>query len=269
MIDIDESIHRGLEQLMANAPDAPAWTAVERCARKRRHRRTAVVAVGCVVALAVAFTAITRLDDHDTVVVSGPSLTTIPCGAWYATHTLFDSTMNSNGPAASPPIGAVTAEQAAFLVKSGDVSDRVADELGGTPTDLASRVTVEANANLGTVRITAAGDSPEEAQRLADAYAGAALASVQDIQLREIDRQRDVLSSMITQLELELAGVTGNERDRAAARERLATDISGKKVQLQELDQQAAQGSNIYSFGSAQPFKPSEAIQVPTPIRNC
>lgn len=246
MGDVDEDIRRGLEQLAANAPTAPEWTAIERRGRTRRHRRTAVVAVGCVVALVVAVTAIARLRDDDTAVVAGPSATTTPC-AYIGVHKLFDSSMNG-----VHPVGGVTAEQAAFLVKSGDVPDRVARELGGRADELADRVVVHSNPDLGTIEITASGASAVEAQQLADAFANALLASVQDIQLREIDRQRDVLTSMITQLELELAGVTGSDRDRAAARERLSADISARKVQLQELDQLAAQGSNIYSLGSSQ-----------------
>ena len=68
-------------------------------------------------------------------------------------------------------------------------------------------------------------------------------------------RQRDVLNSAITQLELEVAGVVGDDRSAVASRERLSSDITDKKVQLQELDQLAAQGSNIYSFGNAQSFQ--------------
>jgi Mrp family chromosome partitioning ATPase/capsular polysaccharide biosynthesis protein len=175
-------------------------------------------------------------------------------GAWIAVHTLFDSSANTKGNTAKT-VGAVTAEQAAFLVKSGDVPDRVSKEIGGNANDLADKVVARPNANLGTIEITAQAASPGEARKLADAFAESLLSSVQDIQQREVDRQRDVLNSAITQLELEVSGMTGDDRNTASTRDKLTTDISQKKVQLQELDQQAAQGSNIYSFGSSEAFQ--------------
>lgn len=179
-------------------------------------------------------------------------------GAWIAVHTLFDSSANTKANTAKT-VGAVTAEQAAFLVKSGDVPDRVSKEIGGNANDLADKVVARPNANLGTIEITAQAASPGEARKLSDAFAESLLSSVQDIQQREVDRQRDVLNSAITQLELEVAGMTGDDRNTASTRDKLTTDISQKKVQLQELDQQAAQGSNLYSFGSSEAFQVTPA----------
>ncbi len=68
-----------------------------------------------------------------------------------------------------------------------------------------------------------------------------------------------MLNSAITQLGLESAGVTGDDRNANSTRERLNSQISDRKIQLQELDQQAAQGSNIYSFGSSEAFQVSPA----------
>lgn len=174
--------------------------------------------------------------------------------AWIAVHTLFDSSANQKG-GQSSTLATVTAEQAAFLVKSGDVPDRVAKQIGGNAADLASKVVAKPNANLGTIEVTAKGTSPGEARKVSDAFAEALLASVSDIQQREVDRQRDVLNSAINQLELDLVGVVGDGRSENQTRERLTNDISDKRVTLQELDQQAAQGSNIYSFGSSEAFQ--------------
>ncbi len=109
-------------------------------------------------------------------------------GAWIAVHTLFDSAANNKANSAKI-VGAVTAEQAAFLVKSGDVPDRVAKEIGGNANDLADKVVARPNSNLGTIEITAQGPSPGEARKLSDSFADGLLASVQDIQQREVDRQ--------------------------------------------------------------------------------
>jgi Mrp family chromosome partitioning ATPase/capsular polysaccharide biosynthesis protein len=175
-------------------------------------------------------------------------------GAWIAVHTLFDSSANNRaGP--NQALATVTAEQAAFLVKSGDVPDRVAKEIGGNPADLAAKVVARPNSNLGTIEITAQAPSPGEARKISDAFAESLLASVQDIQQREIDRQRGVLSSAIAQLQLELVGITADDRGANAQRDRLNSEISDKQVTLQELDQRAAQGSNIYSFGSSEAFQ--------------
>jgi Mrp family chromosome partitioning ATPase/capsular polysaccharide biosynthesis protein len=173
--------------------------------------------------------------------------------AWIAVHTLFDSSVNNRS--RDSGFATVTAEQAAFLVKSGDVPDRAAKEIGGNPADLAADVVARPNSNLGTIEVTARGPSPGEARKLSDVFAESLLSSVQDIQQREIDRNRDVLNAAISQLELELVAVLGEDRPAATARERINGDISQKRQQLQELDQRAAQGANIYSFGSSEAFQ--------------
>jgi len=173
--------------------------------------------------------------------------------SWIAVHTLFDS--SSNVPADRKTIAKVTAEQAAFLVKSGDVPDRVAQNLGGNASELAAKVVARANENLGTVEVTAKAASPGEARRISDAFAEATLQSVGDIQHREIDRDREVHTSAIRQRELELVGIVGDDRGAVTARERLLVDISERRAALQQLDQQAAQSSNIYSFGSSEAFQ--------------
>jgi hypothetical protein len=210
--------------------------------------------VACAVVLFGAIAAIARAGDDDTTVVAGPTGDTIPCGAWIAVRTLFDSSANNQtGP--DQALATVTAEQAAFLVKSGDVPDRVARAAGGNPADLASRVVAKPNSNLGTIEITAWAETPQEARRLSDAFAQALLNSMQDIQQREIDRQRGMLDSEIAQLQLELVNVVGDDRAAVALRDRLTSEIGKKQVTLQELDQQAALESNVYSFSSSEAFQ--------------
>jgi hypothetical protein len=254
MDDVDETIHDGLGSLTAGTPDAPEWSDIERRGTARRRRRTAVIAGASVVVLFVAVAAIARVGDDDTTVVAGPT-ETIPCGAWIAVHTLFDSSANSKaGP--NQTLATVTAEQSAFLVKSGDVPDRVARRFGGNPADLASHVVAKPNSDLGTIEITAWAGTADKARALSDAFAEELLGSVSDIQQREIDRQRGVLNDTIAQLQLELTGITGDDRGAVAQRDRLNSEVSDKQVALQELEQRAAQGgSNIYSFGSSEAFQ--------------
>ena len=189
------------------------------------------------------------------VLVPEPAAKTDPSAAtWIAVHTLFDSSVNIR--TSSPTSGStVNAEQAAFLATSGDVPDRVAEQLGGNAAELASNVVAKANANLGTVEVTAKGASPGNARELSDAFAEQVLASVGDIQQRENDRQRNVLEAALEQLRGQLAVTTGDTPAANSQREKLQSDIGKRTVQLQELDQQTQAGSNIYSMGSSEAFQ--------------
>jgi hypothetical protein len=257
MVDLDDDIHAGIQLLVTDAPEPVEWDVVTRRQRLRRRRRTTLIGATAIGVVLLLIAGVAHVSRDDTTVVAGPvggDLSIPPCGAWIAVHTLFDSSANARSDPGST-VGAVTAEQAAFLVKSGDVPDRVAQELDGDASDLTARVVARPNTDLGTIEITAWGEDPAEAQRLSDAFAEALLASVQDIQQREIDRQRDVLNAAITQLELELAGVVGDDRTAVTSRERLSAEIADKEVQLQQLTLLVAHGTNIYSFGNAQAFQ--------------
>ncbi len=181
-----------------------------------------------------------------------PKLDGTNAAAWIAVHTLFDSSVNTNN---SNSLGSVNAEQASFMVTSGDVPERVSQELGGNASDLASRVVARANEKLGTVEITAKATSPGEARKLSDAFAQSLLQSVADIQQREITRQREQLTVAIEQLRTDLANVQGEDRPQQAARERYLEDISQREIEMRALDQAAAAGSPMYSFGSSEAFQ--------------
>ena len=248
-----DEIRSGVQSLVDAAPTAPGWEHVVRAGRRRRARR--VLAIGTVVVVA-AFAGVALVSAEvgpDPLIVAGPEDTpseSFGCGPhWMAVHTLFDSSANTR--ARDAVVASVTAEQAAFLVRSGDVPDRVAAAIGGDPAELVERVVARSNPSLGTLEITAWGQSPGPARRLSDAFADALLASVSDIQQRAIDRDRGVWTAQIAQFERDLAGIVGDDRASVAARERLQGAIEELQVQLRELDQRAAQGSNIYSFGSA------------------
>lgn len=238
----DDDIRSGVRRLVDGAPDAPDWKRVKQTQlRRRRGRNLRWGALGVVAAL-LGVVLVGRQATDDQTVVAGPGedAASIPCGVWIAVHTLFDSAVNTPDRNARLSI---TAEQAAFLAKFGDVPDRVAEAIGGDPADLAARVVAKSNPNLGTIEITVWADNPGEARQLADSFAEALLASVSDIQRREGDRERSVLETAIAQLEL--GTVTGDE----------LSDIARKRLQLQELEQRLAAGSNIYSLGSSEAFQ--------------
>jgi Mrp family chromosome partitioning ATPase/capsular polysaccharide biosynthesis protein len=187
--------------------------------------------------------------------VPEPTEKTDPNAAtWIAVHTLFDSSVNMRQTSATGT-ATVNAEQAAFLAKSGDVPDRVAEQIGGSAGDLASNIVAKANPNLGTVEVTAKGPSPGEARKLSDAFAEAVLASVSDIQQRENDRERSVLNANLQSLQTQLAATTGDNPQANSTREKLQADIGKRQLQLQELDERTQAGSNIYSMGSSEAFQ--------------
>jgi hypothetical protein len=254
----DDELRSGARGLVSDAPEPPDWSTIE-TARTLRRRRHAIALVGAAMVVALlAVGLVARSFDDDPTVVAGPDAPSsgAECGTtWIAIHTLFDST---HGTGDVPQFATVTPEQAAFLVKSGDVPDRVARALGGAPAELAARVIARPNIELGTVEVTARADSAAEARRLSDAFAEGLLASVQDIQQREIDRNRDVLEAAVQQLELELVGVVGTDPGSNATRERIQSDIIQMKIRLQELDLKAGEGSNIYSLGSSEAFQVTE-----------
>ena len=184
MVDLDDDIHAGIHLLVSDVPEPVEWDVVTRRQRLRRRRRTTLIGATAIAVVLLLIVGVARVSRDDSTVVTNDG-TALPCGAWVAIHTLFDSSANSRANPAQT-VGAVTAEQAAFLVKSGDVPDRVANELGESATDLTAKVVARPNTQLGTIEITAWGDDPSEAQRLADTFAEALLASVRDIQQREV-----------------------------------------------------------------------------------
>ena len=265
MVELDDNIRSAVQTLVADAPEPPSWEFVQATKARLRRRRNLTIGALVVVLLLAGVAVVGRVSDDDQTVVAGPigsDVEGLPCEGWVAVHTLFDSSANAQVDPTTL-LATVTAEQAAFLVKSGDVPDRVAERLGGYPGDLAARVVARANTNLGTIEITAWADSAAGAQQLADAFAESLLASVSDIQQREIDRQRDVLNAAIRQLETDLAGVAGTDRTADATRERLTTEISQKQVQLQELDQQARRARTSTASDRRRRFR-SRAMQLAT-----
>ena len=239
----DDDLRTGVQVLMNDAPSPPEWERVRGAqARLRRRHNLRWGALGVLAVLLGVVLIGRQANVDDTTVVAGPpdDASQQGCGPYsVAVHTLFDSAIGGRNPGPST----VTAEQVAFLAKSGDVPDRVARELGGHPADLAERMVAKANSNLGTVEITARANTPGEARKLADSFAEGVLASVSDIHQRETDRARSVLQARIEQLEV----VTGDPR---------MTDL---QTQLLELDQRALAGPTIYSMGSSEAFQVSKS----------
>jgi hypothetical protein len=245
--ELDHEIRLGVQDLMDGAPPPPGWGQVDE-ARVRRLRRKHVGrgVVGLVAVLAVVGL-VGRATSDDATVVAGPGQSDDPCGTyWVAVHTLFDSSVSGRASYAM----ALNVEQAAFLAESGDVPDRVAAAIGGDAADLAARVEASPNPGLGTVEITAWAHDPREVEELADAFAEGVLTSVVDIQQRENDRERSVLEAKVAQVQSMIASATGEDERRV-----LLEDLQKQQIRLEELEQRAAAGSNLYSMGSSEAFQ--------------
>jgi capsular exopolysaccharide synthesis family protein len=136
----------------------------------------------------------------------------------------------------------------ATLAKLGDVADRAAQEMGyqGDPADLADEVTFEADSTAGLFRITANGDTPKEAEDLANAYAGALVDFMADgIRKARSDRAEALLPQ-----------VQSLNKDIADLQDKIAT---APQSQLPTLNAQLAAKTNLYQ----ELFTQLQALQQP------
>lgn len=179
-----------------------------------------------------------------------------PSVTYSATHTLY--TGFSGGPTA--PAG-IQLPVLALLATTGEIPVRVAARVGSElePAVLASRVTVTADSELGTLSVTAREGIAEAAVALADAYATEILAfanaRAEDLRTQALDTTNEqivTLESRVRQLDAQLgpldpasaeAGLVRAQRDGAIrqyglALERLsqlndATDLGARLATLQ------------------------------------
>jgi hypothetical protein len=252
--DFEGELRPGVKLLIDSAPSAPSWSTVNLVRSRRKRRRAAALGGGAVMAGLIGAGLVSRqVDNSEVVVATTHPDPQSPCVTWIAVHTLFDASTNPPDPVQAPD-QVVTAEQAVFLATSGDVPDRVAARTGHDASDLVRHIAARANPDLGTIEITAWGDGPFEARELADHFAEGLLESVADILDDEIGREKLRLQSEIQQLEADLAGLEDN-RPGPGTRGRLQSEITQRQQQVNALDQRAAAGSNIYSFGSSEAFQ--------------
>jgi receptor protein-tyrosine kinase len=127
-----------------------------------------------------------------------------------------DSTLSSLGLIRDSNDPTRDVSTAAELVSGTDVARRVKQELGlpGTPTEILKLVRAEPIASSNIVSVTAEGSSPEQAQRIANAFADATVEDRTSTLHSQLDR-------LIPGLEERLKGAT--EAEAAVLEERLAT----------------------------------------------
>ena len=133
-----------------------------------------------------------------------------------ATHTLLVTEAAQFG--GQSLVGTVTFAQVPVFATTGEVPRLVAEELGydGAPASLAAQLTVEEDAETGTLRFTTEQEDPEEAVRIADAFADE---TVRYLSLRQEElhqaRQTSVLED-VQQLEAEIRDLDQQIADQLA-----------------------------------------------------
>lgn len=88
-----------------------------------------------------------------------------------ATHTLIAEGSDDPATGTNAAAPAMNYELMSYLARTGEVPELVAEQLGGDPIRLASRVALTPNPALGTLEVTATGTSARETEELADVYA--------------------------------------------------------------------------------------------------
>jgi Mrp family chromosome partitioning ATPase/capsular polysaccharide biosynthesis protein len=121
-------------------------------------RRWPIIAIGAFIGAAFAFVG--------TDPKPAPATSTFT-----ATHTLLITEPTQFGQ--QPLVGTITFNQVPVFATTGEVPRRVAQELGyeGAPAALAAQLQVNADQETGTLRFTTQQTDPEQAVRLADAFA--------------------------------------------------------------------------------------------------
>jgi Mrp family chromosome partitioning ATPase/capsular polysaccharide biosynthesis protein len=169
-----------------------------------------------------------------------------------STKVLIQPTSNPLDPNGGGVSDRVVSDQAALL-KSRDVATQVARQIGrpGQSTSLASSVTTTAQSGSSFVFISARRASPEEAARVANAFAQAF------IRLRA-SAQRDQVQNSINEARAQLAHIPNDSQNRS---ERNSLEDSVRQLQLTLL----ATGGSASQVDPALP--PSSAV-APHPLRN-
>jgi Mrp family chromosome partitioning ATPase/capsular polysaccharide biosynthesis protein len=191
--------------------------------------------------------------------------TTHPRAYYRATHTLLLGSGQSSSSPLQPSISNL--DQVGFLVTSGDVPDRVANDVtdGLSAEQLADRIVTEANPVTGTIDIVAAGTTPQEAEQIADAFAKEVIAS---IAARDQSRYNDMnsqLNDQLTRLKTQANGLlaqigatpkTSPDYD-TLQKQYDATQNQYYSVygELQQLDLAGPPSSPLSSVGNAQATK--------------
>ncbi len=166
-------------------------------------RRWPIIAIGAFMGALFAFIATPSSSAETTQVQS----------QYRATHTML-STLETFS--STSEVGTITFAQVPVFATTGEVPRLAAEQLGwsGPPAALAAQVTVESDPTTGTLRFTTAQENPDDAVRIADAFADETVAYLSARQ--EEIRQRNLTGTLedVERLEQEI-----DELDRQIARD--------------------------------------------------
>lgn len=167
-----------------------------------------------------------------------------------ATHTLFTTAATRSGAA-----GNLSLQQIAYLVREGDVPERVATRVGGDPNALAESVFALPDTSLGTLEISVADPDPNRASLLADTFAEELQGALRDLRLESTEAQRNQLTARIDQLQAELGSLPAIPGDQVseARRDALVSDIAATQEQIAALDRQVGTEAGFTSLRTAEP----------------
>jgi capsular exopolysaccharide synthesis family protein len=172
---------------------------------------------------------------------------------YQATHILVQDSTNSD---------AVSLARAAFLTTSGDVPNRVAKELNEDPRVVLQGVSAEPDETLNGLRITAVESSPARATKVADAFATALVASLdertQAAQQIEVNEQQATIANL--QAQLATPGLT------PAQEEALQSQLDQAQSALAEIEGQSATTAGLTTLQAAQASTTSSSTSARTRV---
>jgi Mrp family chromosome partitioning ATPase/capsular polysaccharide biosynthesis protein len=206
------------------------------------RRRWRLLAVCAVIGAVAGFVLAPRPQTRSLLEVEGTT--------FVATHTLFTTAATRSGASNN-----LSLQQIAYLVREGDVPERVARRVGGDPDALAESVFAIPDTGLGTLEISVADPDPDRASLLADTFAEELQGALRDLRLASTEAQRAQLTTRLEQLQAEL-GVTPADTGNPvteARRDALVSDIAATQQQLAALDRQAGTEAAFTSLRTAEP----------------
>jgi Mrp family chromosome partitioning ATPase/capsular polysaccharide biosynthesis protein len=149
-------------------------------------RRWPIVAIGALIGAAFAF-------------ISTPtsSAQSVVRSEYRATHTMLSTLQSFSSTSA---VGTVTFAQVPLFATTGEVPRNVAEALGynGAPAALAAQMTVETDTSTGTIRFSTVQENPDDAVRIADAFADE---TVRYLSLRQEELRKANLSEALADVE--------------------------------------------------------------------
>lgn len=192
-----------------------------------------MVVVACVVIGAVAG-----------VSIPGKSVTSGSGKVFFkASHTLIAESSASTDVSATAP--AVSLQQAAFLVNTGDVPTRTAEKLGLPPVAVNQSVQGIARGDVNALEVTAYSADGDLAVRLADTSAAQLLQYIGETATTEYNKQRDTLLARLDVLSKErdkLTGELSTAGTGTTSSPELESVINQYRITYEQFQQLAARG---------------------------